>query len=101
MTFHVDFGMLVYPGTVQVVDNACGKTTNACLMFMYTAVNCSWFELRKKLTRDKYLAKHNAAFDKLELISYEEVIRLPSFHRKTLVLLGMTSTYLYYVCVCI
>ena len=53
------------------------------------AVNCSWFELRKKLTKDKYLAKHNAAFDKLELRTYEEVIRLPSFQRKTLVLLGM------------
>ena len=70
-----------------------------CLMLICTctAVNCSWFELRKKLTRDKYLAKHNAAFDKLELISYEEVIRLPSFQRKTLVLLGITSFHLYYV----
>jgi len=53
------------------------------------AVSCSWFELRRKLTKDKYLAKHNAAFDKLELITYDEVIRLPSFQRKTLVLLGM------------
>jgi len=74
---------------------------DACLVFMYTAVNCSWFELRKKLTRDKYLAKHNAAFDKLELISYEEVIRLPSFQRKTLVLLGINLICLYNACVCI
>jgi len=59
---------------------------------LFAAVNCSWFELRKKLTKDKYLAKHNAAFDKLELLTYEEVIRLPSFQRKTLVLLGTVSS---------
>ena len=70
------------------------------VVFVCAAVNCSWFELRKKLTRDKYLAKHNAAFDKLELISYEEVIRLPLFQRKTLVLLGATSAWLYYMRVC-
>ncbi|CAF4734413.1 unnamed protein product [Rotaria socialis] len=38
--------------------------------------------------RDKYLAKHNAVFDQLDLVTYEEVIRLPEFRRKTLVLLG-------------
>ncbi|ESN93017.1 hypothetical protein HELRODRAFT_69265, partial [Helobdella robusta] len=37
---------------------------------------------------DKYLVKHNSLFDQLELNTYEEVIRLPSFLRKTLVLLG-------------
>jgi len=60
---------------------------------VWVAVNCSWFELRKKMTKDKYLAKHNAAFDQLELLTYEEVIRLPSFQRKTLVLLGKSSNH--------
>jgi calcium/calmodulin-dependent serine protein kinase len=34
------------------------------------------------------LAKHNAIFDQLDLVTYEEVIQLPAFIRKTLVLLG-------------
>ena len=48
-------------------------------------MNCSWFARKKK---DKYLAKHNAVFDQLDLVTYEEVVRLPAFKRKTLVLLG-------------
>ena len=54
-------------------------------------VNCSWFGRKKKQYRDKYLAKHNAVFDQLDLVTYEEVVRLPSFHRKTLVLLGKSQ----------
>ncbi|XP_060580490.1 peripheral plasma membrane protein CASK-like, partial [Ruditapes philippinarum] len=49
------------------------------------SVHCSWFGKKKK---DKYLAKHNAIFDQLEINTYEEVVRLPAFVRKTLVLLG-------------
>ncbi|XP_069104973.1 peripheral plasma membrane protein CASK-like isoform X8 [Argopecten irradians] len=49
------------------------------------AVHCSWFGRKKK---DKYLAKHNAIFDQLDLVTYEEVVQLPAFLRKTLVLLG-------------
>ena len=30
-------------------------------------------------------------FDQLDLVTYEEVVRLPAFHRKTLVLLGKNS----------
>ncbi|ELU04354.1 hypothetical protein CAPTEDRAFT_152517 [Capitella teleta] len=52
------------------------------------AVNCSWFGRKKKAYKDKYLAKHNAVFDQLDLVTYEEVVRLPAFMRKTLVLLG-------------
>ena len=52
------------------------------------SVNCSWFGKKKKQYRDKYLAKHNAVFDQLDLVTYEEVVRLPAFQRKTLVLLG-------------
>lgn len=38
--------------------------------------------------REKYLAKHNAVFDALDLVTYEEVVKLPAYKRKTLVLLG-------------
>ena len=41
--------------------------------------------------KGKYLAKHNAVFDQLDLATYEEVICLPEFRRKTLVLLGNKS----------
>ncbi|XP_046674174.1 peripheral plasma membrane protein CASK isoform X10 [Homalodisca vitripennis] len=51
-------------------------------------VNCSIFGRKKKQYKDKYLAKHNAVFDQLDLVTYEEVVKLPSFMRKTLVLLG-------------
>lgn len=51
-------------------------------------VNCSIFGRKKKHFKDKYLAKHNSVFDQLDVVTYEEVVKLPSFHRKTLVLLG-------------
>ncbi|XP_031837780.1 peripheral plasma membrane protein CASK isoform X5 [Nomia melanderi] len=53
-------------------------------------VNCSIFGRKKKQYKDKYLAKHNAVFDPLDLVTYEEVVKLPypAFQRKTLVLLG-------------
>ncbi|XP_031630042.1 peripheral plasma membrane protein CASK isoform X2 [Contarinia nasturtii] len=57
-----------------------------------STVNCSIFGRKKKQTRDKYLAKHNAVFDQLDLVTYEEVVKIPlgdpAFQRKTLVLLG-------------
>lgn len=68
---------------------------------------------KKKKCKDKYLAKHSSSefitgsmffsphhcvvcsqpnvisvFDQLDVISYEEVVRLPAFKRKTLVLIG-------------
>ncbi|XP_022258358.1 peripheral plasma membrane protein CASK-like, partial [Limulus polyphemus] len=51
-------------------------------------VSCSIFSRKKKHYRDKYLAKHNAIFDQLDIATYEEVVMLPAFKRKTLVLLG-------------
>ncbi|XP_058471556.1 peripheral plasma membrane protein CASK isoform X5 [Solea solea] len=45
--------------------------------------SCTWFGKKKKHYKDKYLAKHNA-----DLVTYEEVVKLPAFKRKTLVLLG-------------
>uniref|UniRef100_A0AAQ4Q7X8 Peripheral plasma membrane protein CASK n=1 Tax=Gasterosteus aculeatus aculeatus TaxID=481459 RepID=A0AAQ4Q7X8_GASAC len=50
--------------------------------------SCTWFGKKKKQYKDKYLAKHNAVFDQLDLVTYEEVVRVPSFKRRTLVLLG-------------
>ncbi|XP_035636671.1 55 kDa erythrocyte membrane protein-like [Oncorhynchus keta] len=49
--------------------------------------SCSPFGKKKKC-KDKYLAKHSSIFDQLDMISYEEVVRLPAFSRKTLVLIG-------------
>ena len=70
---------------------------------LFITVNCSWFSRKKKAYKDKYLAKHNAVFDQLDLVTYEEVIQLPSFMRKTLVLLGQCTArfeYLYRVLEC-
>ncbi|XP_064615680.1 peripheral plasma membrane protein CASK-like [Liolophura sinensis] len=53
--------------------------------------NCSgktWFGKKRKSARDKYMAKYNMIFDQLDLVTYEEVLRLETYHRKTLVLLG-------------
>uniref|UniRef100_A0A8C0XRU3 Peripheral plasma membrane protein CASK n=1 Tax=Castor canadensis TaxID=51338 RepID=A0A8C0XRU3_CASCN len=50
--------------------------------------SCTWFGKKKKQYKDKYLAKHNAVFDQLDLVTYEEVVKLSTFKRKTLVLLG-------------
>lgn len=41
------------------------------------SVNCSIFTRKKKQYKDKYLAKHNAVFDQLDLVTYEEVVKLP------------------------
>lgn len=49
--------------------------------------SCSPFGKKKKC-KDKYLAKHSSVFDQLDVISYEEVVQLPAFNRKTLVLIG-------------
>ncbi|KIH69172.1 hypothetical protein ANCDUO_00487 [Ancylostoma duodenale] len=47
-----------------------------------------WFSRRKKYYTTKYLQKHSALFDQLDLVTYEEVMRLSQYRRKTLVLLG-------------
>lgn len=46
------------------------------------SVNCSIFGRKKKQYKDKYLAKHNAVFDQLDLVTYEEVVKLPSEYCK-------------------
>ena len=68
---------------IQLLSIVVTKQRGLCF-----TVNCSWFSRKKKLYKDKYLAKHNAIFDQLDLVTYEEVVRLPAFKRKTLVLLG-------------
>ena len=50
-------------------------------------MNCSIFG-KRKWNKDKYLAKYNSIFDQLDLVTYEEVVKLPAYRRKTLVLLG-------------
>ncbi|CAF1277920.1 unnamed protein product [Adineta steineri] len=62
--------------------------TNAIEKAKDGSANCGVFGRKRKVMKDKYLAKHNAVFDQLDLVTYEEVIRLPEFRRKTLVLLG-------------
>ncbi|CAF1348408.1 unnamed protein product [Rotaria sordida] len=62
--------------------------TNAIEQARDGNANCGVFGRKRKVMKDKYLAKHNAVFDQLDLVTYEEVIRLPEFRRKTLVLLG-------------
>lgn len=62
----------------------------ACLAIERTKENssCLWFNKKKKYYTTKFLRKHSDVFEQLEFVSYEEVVRLPSFRRKTLVLLG-------------
>ncbi|CAD6189250.1 unnamed protein product [Caenorhabditis auriculariae] len=50
--------------------------------------HCMWFNKKKKYYTTKYLQKHSALFDQLDLVTYEEVMRLSQYRRKTLVLLG-------------
>lgn len=52
------------------------------LQFVLT-VNCSIFGRKKKQARDKYLAKHNAVFDQLDLVTYEEVVKVPRKYHLT------------------
>uniref|UniRef100_A0A0N4Z7B8 MAGUK p55 subfamily member 6-like n=1 Tax=Parastrongyloides trichosuri TaxID=131310 RepID=A0A0N4Z7B8_PARTI len=50
--------------------------------------NCMWFNKKKKYYTTKYLRKHSNIFEQLDLVTYEEVVGLHQFRRKTLVLLG-------------
>jgi calcium/calmodulin-dependent serine protein kinase len=50
--------------------------------------HCAWLSRKKKYYTTKYLRKHSEVYEKLNLVTYEEVVRLASFRRKTLVLLG-------------
>nr|KAF7435387.1 hypothetical protein H0235_003578 [Vespula pensylvanica] len=74
-------------------EGGCSSHTEGCdgsTGMVLPSVNCSIFGRKKKQYKDKYLAKHNAVFDQLDLVTYEEVVKLPypAFQRKTLVLLG-------------
>lgn len=62
----------------------------ACLAMERQKENstCLWFNKKKKYYTTKYLRKHSELFEQLDLVTYEEVVRLTSFRRKTLVLLG-------------
>ena len=50
----------------------CTKRKGKTGIFTFQ-INCSIFGKKKKQLKDKYLAKHNAVFDQLDLVTYEEV----------------------------
>ncbi|KAI1716437.1 guanylate kinase domain-containing protein [Ditylenchus destructor] len=88
------------PGTAQQIANGTvaglipspelQEWRTACLAMEKVKDNstCLWFNKKKKYYTTKYLRKHSDVFEHLDLVTYEEVIRLSSFRRKTLVLLG-------------
>ena len=49
--------------------------------------NCSWFSKKKKPVGAKN-GGVRGAFDAADVVTYEEVVRLPAYLRKTLVLIG-------------
>lgn len=57
-------------------------------IFNPISAHCMWFNRKKKYYSRKTLQKHSALFDQLDLVTYEEVMRLSQYRRKTLVLLG-------------
>uniref|UniRef100_A0A1I7US19 Peripheral plasma membrane protein CASK n=1 Tax=Caenorhabditis tropicalis TaxID=1561998 RepID=A0A1I7US19_9PELO len=70
--------------------NSCNSNTGPILkVFICIFIaHCMWFNKKKKYYTTKYLQKHSALFDQLDLVTYEEVMRLSQYRRKTLVLLG-------------
>lgn len=55
----------------------CRSIFDELPLYISFTVNCSIFSRKKKQCRDKYLAKHNAVFDQLDLVTYEEVVKVP------------------------
>ena len=45
------------------------------------AVNCSFFPKKKKQYKDKYMAKHNTVFDQMDVVTYEEVVKLQCMYQ--------------------
>lgn len=60
----------IYSGTYQ-------QLTSPLSLLRSFPVNCSIFGRKKKQCRDRYLAKHNAVFDQHDLVTYEEVVKVP------------------------
>lgn len=48
----------------------------------------SWFGRKKKPNKEKIINKNSVVFDQLDLVTYEEVVKVTSYKRKTLVLIG-------------
>lgn len=42
-------------------------------MIKFYLAHCMWFNKKKKYYTTKYLQKHSALFDQLDLVTYEEV----------------------------
>ncbi|KAI0979502.1 hypothetical protein GJ496_008094, partial [Pomphorhynchus laevis] len=51
------------------------------------AANCGFFGRRRRY-KEKYLARHHALFDQMDMLTYEEVVQVAKFRRKTVVLIG-------------
>lgn len=51
-------------------------SSNLTFFWLSIAVNCSFFPKKKKHYKDKYMAKHNTVFDQMDVVTYEEVVKL-------------------------
>lgn len=58
-----------------LVCRAARRTSNA-RSSVFRAVNCLFFPKKKKQYKDKYMAKHNTVFDQMDVVTYEEVVKL-------------------------
>eukprot|EP00794_Sanderia_malayensis_P010960 gene10960-12121_t len=67
---------------LKIASHASGKSKKD------GTVKCFWKGLRKKKKIGKYIARQNSIFDKLDLLTYEEVTHVESFRRKSLILIG-------------
>lgn len=54
------------------------------LLMKHFSAHCMWFNRKKKYYTTKYLQKHSALFDQLDLVTYEEVrmLRIGNFHSR-------------------
>ncbi|KAK7893064.1 hypothetical protein WMY93_022216 [Mugilogobius chulae] len=61
---------------IQIISKDDHNWRVACIAMEKTKqeqqASCTWFGKKKKQYKDKYLAKHNAVFDQLDLVTYEE-----------------------------
>lgn len=76
-----------WAGYVCVV---CRDESNVDLprfLLFFIAVNCSFFPKKKKQYKDKYMAKHNTVFDQMDVVTYEEVVKLQCKHQTSHVFL--------------
>uniref|UniRef100_A0A182NRX6 Uncharacterized protein n=1 Tax=Anopheles dirus TaxID=7168 RepID=A0A182NRX6_9DIPT len=59
------------------IDTLCSRRGELLLLLSGSGPGKGYNLRKKKQCRDKYLAKHNAVFDQLDLVTYEEVVKVP------------------------